>query len=682
MTNFDNRQPWMQDMHPLVAAPAQLWADSRGSIVGSQPYNNGPNVAGYYVGDTRVISDIVPSIDGETPTILSWSNSSPGVSVTKSIARNITGKTVDPQLRLTSRTVISPQELGLTYTFTSALDHAAQFVFDLALNFDMSSMQEIKGGHPSSAAAAGEIAVNVDSTDNGNLFSASYKSIAAHVYQESVFAHHSRVEGTHAHATWNVEVPPRGTSIIVVRVSSEYADGVTIAAEDSAQWKNVKVTAQDSRVRRWANASLRDLVGLRMTTREMPHDEFIAAGAPWFFTLFGRDSLWTARFLLPLGTKTAMGTLRTLAHFQATQTDVKTNADPGKIMHELRAEPLIQTGVFADGTELPPLYYGTIDATELWIILLAEAYRWGADREEVRALLPNLEAALTWMRDYADSDGDGFLEYVDKTGRGLANQGWKDSGDSVRWNDGRLAEGPIALCEVQAYAYQAALAGADLLDEFGCEGADEWRNWAAKLKQRFNEQFWVTGVDANGKERRYVAIALDKDKKPVDSLTSNIGQLLGTGILEEQGVRDIVECIVADDMFSGYGVRTMSTLAGGYSAESYHCGSVWAHDSAIIMSGLRAEGYTQEALRIAEGLVNAAEHFEYQIPELYSGDDSNVAPSAYPAACHPQAWAAASAIPVISLLLGLNPERGDDGEVRVVSNPIDCALSQGLEIHT
>ena len=217
------------------------------------------------------------------------------------------------------------------------------------------------------------------------------------------------------------------------------------------------------------------------------------------------------------------------------------------------------------------------------------------------------------------------------------------------------------------------MTGAELLETFGLPGADEWRSWAARLKARFNERFWVD--DGRG---RYPAIALDKDKRPVDSLTSNIGHLLGTGILDGDGVRDVVARLVGADMLSGYGVRTMSTLAGGYWPESYHCGSVWAHDSAIIMNGLRAEGYRDEALRVAEGLVRAAAAFDYQIPELYSGDAWDCAgvgmraPAPYPAACHPQAWSAASSVSVLAMLLGLD----SDGS----SSPLDSPLAQGLRV--
>ena len=690
-TSQQIRQPWMHDMRPILMAPTQLWAESDGTVDASHTHANAANLAGYYVGDTRILSRIVSSVNGEALTPISWHTPATGVSVTSAVARNIDGPTVDPSLRVSETRELTPETLNEHYEITSVVGTSVEFDFAVTLRFDMATMQEIKGGAPSAAVASGRVSIDTQHSDNAARVT--YGDITVTVdttvanndgdnTSESDDTHSSSsavvtVDGLECTLVWHVTVPARGHKTVGFQVTTATNANAVTAASSACAWNDITVTASDSRVAEWINTSLHDLAGLRMAIPALPDDEFLAAGAPWFFTLFGRDSLWAARFMLPLTTRTAMGTLRTLAHFQATESDAQTNADPGKIMHELRAETLVQTGAFDDGTSLPPLYYGTIDATPLWIILLAEALRWGAPEDEVRALLPNLKAALAWLRDWGDCDGDGFLEYIDRTGHGLSNQGWKDSGDSVRWNDGRIADGPIALCEVQGYAYQAAIAGANVLDHFGQENANEWRDWAARLKTRFNEQFWVD--DGRG---RYPAIALDNNKKPVDSLTSNIGHLLGTGILDEDGVRDVVARLMGEDMLSGYGVRTMSTLAGGYWPESYHCGSVWAHDSAIVMNGLRAEGYVSEALRVAEGLVSAAAAFDYQIPELYSGDSGPNGPAPYPAACHPQAWSAASSVSVLSLLLGLEPSAGavDAQSEATETAPVDSPLAQGLSI--
>lgn len=236
------------------------------------------------------------------------------------------------------------------------------------------------------------------------------------------------------------------------------------------------------------------------------------------------------------GDKLAAGTLRTLARRQGRNVVPSTEEQPGKILHEVRAE----TQEIDDGTRLPAQYYGTIDATPLWICLLHDAWRWGMPSTEVAALLPHLEAALNWLVEYGDPDGDGLLEYIDSTGTGLANQGWKDSGDSVRFRDGSLATAPIALCEVQAYAYEAAVAGAELLDAFDRPGADRYRAWATRLQEAFRRTFWVS--DQHGP---YVAIALDADKRPVDAVTSGMGHLLGTGLLNPEEEATLAERLLS-----------------------------------------------------------------------------------------------------------------------------------------
>jgi glycogen debranching enzyme len=271
---------------------------------------------------------------------------------------------------------------------------------------------------------------------------------------------------------------------------------------------------------------------------------------------------------------------------------------------------------------------------------------------------------MAWMRDSGDSDGDGFLEYVDTTGHGLANQGWKDSGDSIQWRDGTLADGPIALCEVQAYAYEAAVHGADLLEHFGLPGAHEWRDWAARLKSRFADEFWVDDPEGG----RYPAVALDAGKQPVDSLTSNIGHLLGTGILSPEEEATVADRITSPRLDSGFGLRTLSTDSAGFWPLSYHGGSVWTHDTAIAIGGLARAGMAERASGLIEGLLRAAERFDFRMPELHSGDAASDTgtPAPYPAACRPQAWSAAAAIEVLAVRLGLRP----DGDA-VSAAPVD-----------
>ncbi|MGH3324776.1 MAG: amylo-alpha-1,6-glucosidase, partial [Streptomyces sp.] len=403
----------------------------------------------------------------------------------------------------------------------------------------------------------------------------------------------------------------------------------------------------------WFARSRSDLAALLLADPQDENDTFLAAGAPWFLTLFGRDSILAARMLLPLGTDLAAGTLRTLARRQGGTVDPGTEEQPGKILHEVRRDGLD----FGGELTLPPCYFGTVDATPLWVTLLHDAWRWGMRPEEVERLLPHAESALTWMDRYGDADGDGFLEYVDSTGRGLSNQGWKDSGDAVRSRAGRLAEPPTALCEVQAYAHEAALGAAALLRAFGRPDADRWEEWAERLRLRFRERFWVE--DAEGP---YPAIALGHDKRPLDALTSNIGHLLGTGLLDEEESRLVAARLTGAHLDSGFGLRTLADDSTGFNPLGYHIGSVWPHDTAMAVQGLVRAGLHEAAEPLIAGLIRASVAFDGRLPELFAGHgagrDSRPAP--YPASCRPQAWAAASSVVVLQAVLGLTADAPRD----------------------
>lgn len=621
-------QPWLHDREVIVSAPAQLWSNGDGLI-------DGEGVSGFYVGDTRMISAVSVVVNGVEPQMVRHSVQQSNSSSNVYLARNITGSTVDPMFRIDECREIGDGLLTLEYRLRNGLHRSTHLVFELHICIDNTDMQSIKGGvdRMSETSQALHIAVGDSACDVNS--DAGALRISASPDAEV------RGEGLECSFIWDIDIPPSSQTTLQCSAHARSPRRVVVPARGKASWHDALISTRDSRLDAWVSRSLQDLEALRMSIPDLPDDEFLAAGAPWFFTLFGRDSLWAARFMLPITNIPALGTLRTLAHFQAEASDSSTNAEPGKIPHELRAQAMEYAGAFAGHhLDLPPLYYGTVDATALWVILFAELVDSHIAKSEVEALVPHMERALEWIRDFGDADGDGFLEYVDTSGHGLANQGWKDSGDSVRWRDGSIAKGPIALCEVQGYAYQAAMDGARMLDAFGRKGGDQWRSWASKLKERFNAQFWIS--DESG---RYPAIALDGDKRPVDSLTSNIGHLLGTGIIDGDGVDAIASRLMSPELNSGYGIRTLSSHSGGYWPLSYHCGSVWAHDTAIAMLGLYQEGRAKQARIIGEELIKAAEQFDYQMPELYSGDAApNLVP--YPAACHPQAWSAASSIAV------------------------------------
>ena len=462
-------------------------------------------------------------------------------------------------------------------------------------------------------------------------------------------------EGDHTLATWDVVVPPGQAVTHELLLTVDDTRAAVSAPSRRAGWSQVEVASADRRLAPVLERSLDDLRLLRLAARgaDDVEEEFIGAGAPWFLTLFGRDSLWTARMLLPVTTDLAMSTLRLLAHHQGTRTDDVTAEEPGKILHEVRSAGFSLGEDDGADRHLPPVYYGTIDATPLWAMTLHDAWRWGAPADEVERLLPALERALAWQVEHGDADGDLLLEYVDRSGHGLSNQGWKDSGDAVRRSDGSRATSPLALAEVQGYAYAAATRGADLLEAFGRPGADRWREWAELLRAEFARRFWVE--DALG---AFPAIALDRDKRPVVSLTSNIGHLLGTGILDADGVDVVARRLVGSDMLSGFGIRTLSTQAAGYSPTGYHVGSVWPHDTAICLAGLAAEQRSETA-PVAEALLSALTAFDGRPPELFAGDAraTQPVPLPYPAACRPQAWSAASAVSLVGSVLGLRPDR-------------------------
>ncbi|MCJ1697630.1 amylo-alpha-1,6-glucosidase [Rathayibacter caricis] len=642
-------QPLLHEAVVLLRAPSQLWCDETGEL-GAQP------IHGLYHGDVRVLAAASLLVGGLPLEPIAAGRDGASSARFTGLARRLDDASADPRFRVVRTRSVSAGALSESIRLESALAEEVATRLDLALEPDFSLVHVVKAG------LRDDVDVRTEAGDGSIVWTSG--SARAEVRAPGA----AIATGATTTLSWDVVVPARGAVEVEWSVAMEDSAAVVAGAPGPAEWSGTTVDAGDSRLASWCRVALDDLDALRMVTVDRPDEPFLAAGAPWFFTLFGRDSIWAARMLLPLGTGIAGSTLRVLAGLQGTEHVAGTAEQPGKIMHELRSTTLEIPG---EGVSLPPLYFGTVDATALWVCLLHDAWRWGLPDSEVEALLPALEAALRWLRDDGDSDGDGLLEYVDTTGHGLANQGWKDSGDSIQWRDGTLAEGPIALCEVQAYAYEAAIGGAALLERFGRDGA-AWREWAAALKERFAESFWIDTADGG-----YPAIALDARKRPVDTVTSNIGHLLGTGILPPDRAARVAELLVSPELSSGYGLRTMSTDSDGYWPLSYHGGTVWAHDTAIAVTGLARDGFGAEATTLARGLLAAAEGFDYRMPELHSGDSTAEAPAPvpYPAACRPQAWSAAAAVAVLSAALGLAP----GGETLVVA-PISPALAGPIRV--
>ncbi len=392
--------------------------------------------------------------------------------------------------------------------------------------------------------------------------------------------------------------------------------------------------------------SVEDLGSLRIYDPEHHGRAVIAAGAPWFMALFGRDALITSWMLLPLDRSVALGTLRTLADHQGRVEDPRTEEQPGRILHEIRFGPVTR------GPRGRSIYYGTADATPLFVALLGEYSHWAGIDDAVRELLPHADRALEWMATHGDADGEGFIEYERGTPSGLVNQGWKDSEDGVTFADGTIAQPPIALAEVQAYGYAALVARAEIAEHLADRArARDLRARAARLKRAFNATFWLP-------QRGWFALALDGDKRPVDSLTSNMGHCLWTGIVDEDKAAQVAHQLVSADLFTGWGIRTLAEGMGAYNPMSYHDGSVWPHDTALCAAGLRRYGFDDEARQVAAAMISAGAPFGHRLPELFGGFSRADFPSPvpYPTACSPQAWAAATPLSLLRTLLGLEPD--------------------------
>ena len=394
--------------------------------------------------------------------------------------------------------------------------------------------------------------------------------------------------------------------------------------------------------------NLIDIAALRFYPDTMPQHSLPAAGLPWFMALFGRDSLITSYEVLPFAPELAATTLRALAETQGKKEVELTEEEPGRILHELRFGELTH---FQERPQAP--YYGASDTTPLFLVLLDEYERWSGDANLVRMLEPNARAALNWIDHYGDSDGDGYIEYQRKTTLGLENQCWKDSWNSILFHDGTLARSPRATCEIQGYAYDAKVRCARLAREIWKdeEWAAELEVEAAQLKRRFNQDFWIP-------DRRFFALALDGEKKKVDSLCSNIGQLLWSGIVEDDKALAVRNHLMGPKMFSGWGIRTMAEGEGGYNPIEYHNGTVWPHDCVIIAAGLARYGYRKDASDIVAGIFEASMAFRSRLPEVFAGYERTQTrfPVQYPTACLPQAWAAGAPMLGIRTLLGLEPK--------------------------
>jgi glycogen debranching enzyme len=615
---------------PSIGAVVTSFSGSSFCVSSSTGDIDGRHPQGWFIRDRRMLSDLVVRLDDELPELLMVTTPSASSAVFVARARPPRGES-EASLLLERRRVIGRrfrEELVLRNLST----RPRPVRISIAVRADFADVFAVKESRvralrPTSIQAEG-----------------SAVTIARH--DEAV-----RVQLEHAEASTDgleivVLIPPRDVWSGMLEVATHpIADRGPVVA--SRPISADELVVDDPLVGAAVRRSATDLAGLRIDDPDDPDSFAIAAGAPWFMALFGRDSLWTALMTLPLDPGIAKGTLSMLAARQGTQDVPATEEQPGRILHETRLTPGMPLVLGGGAT-----YYGTVDASMLFVMLLGEYARWTGDLDFVRRMLPHADAALNWARRDGDADGDGFVEYERGTAAGLLNQGWKDSWNGVTFADGRLAEPSIALCEVQAYWYAALVARADLADALGApDTAAGCRAEADALRRRFEEAFWI-------EPRGHYALALDGAKAVVDSNTSNQGHVLWCGIASPERAAQVAAHLVSTSLFSGWGIRTLAADMAAYNPLSYHNGSVWPHDSAIAAAGLARYGHSTEAAMIARALFDAAAMFDGRLPELFAGfsREDFAVPIPYPTSCSPQAWASAAPLLLVRALIGLEPE--------------------------
>lgn len=641
------------DRVPSVGRRQLVLVDGRTFAISNESGQMVDATHGMVHDDLRHLSTLTATIDGADVDVLASSAPTPLSAVV--VGRLTRAGTNAHTVMTRRRWVAGGLREDIHVHNTSPLDQ--RWVLRVRLLADFAHVFDVKAGLSGPATT-------LCSDDDG------WTMICAHdvgvVSRIRVFPQPDDVDLTLSTMSWNLDVPGRRASMVTITVEPVVddvpaglafpcgmvpADAIPMRRLASWQASVPRIVSTDPRLAVTLDQALADIASLRIMDSGHMDRAVIAAGAPWFMTLFGRDSLLTSWMTLPFEPSLAVGVLCSLADLRGRIDDPVAEEQPGKILHELRRHG--GGGPFATRSR----YYGTVDATPLFVMLAAEAWRWGAlTSAELQYLAPAVDAAIEWIVRTADAHGDGFVEYQRSDPSGLSNQGWKDSWDGVTFADGSFPTGPIALAEVQGYVYAALRGAAELVEPMRLQrGADDLTARADRLYQRFNESFW--------NERGWFSMGVDGTGRQIDALTTNPGHALWTGIADPGHACQYLDRLTEPAMWTGWGLRTLADTMGAYDPLSYHNGSVWPHDTALCAAGAARYGRWDVVDQIFNGAFDAAREFGGRPPELFSGISRTEAPIpvAYPSSCSPQAWASASILLMLRNLLDLRPNAARNG---------------------
>jgi glycogen debranching enzyme len=672
-----------------------LITDTLGNIDGCVEEDH--NSLGLFCRDTRFLSLLQLQIEKRTPVLLS-STAQKGFALSVLCANPHVEDRLPAEVIGIQREIVLNGGLFEELTVTNYSREPISFEISISFAADFADLFQIRGFTREHQGRLMQQVSNLDSnldsasvsdaaTKIGEL-SLAYQGLDGALVESRVQFHHrqpSRIE--RFTAIWQLSLASHETQQLGYRlqplINSHSASIVSapmtlrqaIAAEsmEKQDWCDsvTRIRSDNRAFNEVIERAEQDIYLLRQSfdTGKDSQDKVLAAGIPWFSTLFGRDSIIAAMQTLILDPRIARQTLTSLAQYQGKVDDEWREEQPGKILHELRLGEMARCG------EVPHTpYYGTVDATPLWIMLYADYYFWTHDRETLEGLWENALAAMAWIDRSCKETG--YLTYERRSSKGLRNQGWKDSEDCIVNRNGELAEGSIALSEVQGYVYAAKIRLSEIARlKKRLDLADRWQDEAKDLQTRFNRDFWV-------EDQGYCAIALDGDGKPVDGISSNPGHCLSLGILYPEKARSVAERLRAPDMFNGWGIRTLSSLSPAYNPMGYHIGSIWPHDNGMIAAGLRSLGLIEQALEVAQGIIDMTLQQPYQRPpELFCGFErtSDGSPVRYPVACSPQAWATGAIFQFLQIMVNLVPDAPSNC-LRVVDPALPPSVSR-LSLH-